>query len=298
VARDTHNLDCDRSGKDAPCAPGAAGRGPEVSVLMPAYNDAAFVAEALDSVLAQTFTGFEFVIVDDGSTDATGEVIAACAAKDARIRVLTNERNLGIVAALNRGLDACRGRYVARMDADDVALPDRLAKQTARMDADAGVVALGGAIEHIDASGADTGVCRRCATGGSMLAANPLLHPTVMIRREVLETHHLRYQERFRYAEDYFLWLQLSRFGRLGAADEVVLKYRLNAGASRMRHLKAMLWATIRVKLAGIFRLGIRPTVTDIFGLAAEIALLAVPSAIVRRMYLRRTFGPAARPRL
>jgi len=270
---------------------------PSVSVLMPAYNDATFVGEAIDSVLAQTLTDFEFVIVNDGSTDATGETIARLAARDGRIRVLTNQRNLGIVGALNRGLDACRGRYVARMDADDVALPGRLANQAAKMDQAPDVVALGGALEYIDSAGAQLGLRRACAVNDSPLAANPLLHPTVMIRREVLEAHHLRYEERFRYAEDYFLWLRLSKLGRLDAIDEVVLRYRLTAGASRMRHLKAMLWATVRTKFAGIFRLGLRPTVSDVFRLVAEIVLLAVPAGIVRRLYLRRTFGPAAAKR-
>lgn len=265
---------------------------------MPAYNDASFVGEAIDSILAQTLTDFEFVIVNDGSTDSTGTIIAECAARDGRIRVLTNERNLGIVGALNRGLDACQGRYVARMDADDVALPERLAKQAARMDEAPDVVALGGSLEYIDSAGADLGARRTCAVDDSPLAANPLLHPTVMIRRDVLETHQLRYEERFHYAEDYFLWLRLSRFGRLDAIDEVVLKYRLSAGASRMRHLKAMLWATVRTKLAGIVRLGIRPKVSDVLRMAAEIVLLAVPAGIVRRLYLRRTFGPAAAKRL
>ena len=298
MAQDPFKADFDHHDPTMRPAARAAGSRPTVSVLMPAYNGASFLAAAIESILAQSFGDFEFVIVDDGSTDATSEIIAAWAAKDARIRVLSNERNLGIVAALNRGLDACQGRYVARMDADDIALPERLAKQTARMDADAGVVALGGALEYIDATGADVGVRRTCAVNDSPLAANPLLHPTVMIRREVLEKNHLRYEKRFRYAEDYFLWLRLSRLGRLDAIDEVVLKYRLSAGASRMKHAKGMLRATIRAKLAGIFHLGIRPTASDVLRLAAEITLLAVPAAIVRRMYLRRTFGPSARPRL
>jgi len=274
-----------RSADDAPAPP------PAVSVLMPAYNDGQFIRQAIESVLAQTFADFEFVIVDDGSTDSTPEILEEFAARDARVRVLANPRNAGIVVALNRGLDACRGRYVARMDADDVALPDRLALQAARMDSSPDVVALGGALEYMDAAGADLGLRRACGVGRSVLEANPLLHPTVMIRREALEAGRLRYQPRYRYAEDYFLWLELSRVGRLDALDEVVLKYRLSAGASRMKHLKGMLWATVRTKLAGIFRLGIRPRFSDVLRLLAETALLAVPAGLVRRMYLRRTFG-------
>ncbi len=298
LANDRPTTDLATPDADASATAGASADRPAVSVLMPAYNDAPFVGKAIDSILAQSFMDFEFIIVDDGSTDDTGDVIARKAERDKRIRVVTNERNLGIVAALNRGLDACRGRYVARMDADDIALPDRLAMQVARMDEAPDVVALGGSLEYIDATGADMDVRRDCAVDESPLAANPMLHPTVVIRREVLDKHRLRYDERFRYAEDYFLWLRISRLGRLDSIDNVVLKYRISAGASRMKHLKAMLWATIRTKLAGIFRLGIRPRVSDVLRLAAELVLLAVPAGIVRRLYLRRTFGPSASKRL
>ena len=271
---------------------------PTVSVLMPVYNDGAYVAQAIESILAQTFADFEFVIVDDGSTDATAEILADFAKRDERIRVLTHERNAGIVAALNRGLDACRGRYVARMDADDIALPHRLAIQVARMDEARDVVVLGGSLEYIDADGRDLGIRRDCAIRRSPLAANPMLHPTVLIRRQALQAGKLRYQERFRYAEDYYLWLELGRGGQLDAVDDVVLKYRLSAGASRMKHLKAMLWATVRAKFAGMFRLGLRPRPTDLLRLLGEIALLAVPAGLVRKMYLRKTFGPGAAKRL
>lgn len=265
---------------------------------MPVYNDGDFVAQAARSILAQTFADFEFVIVDDGSTDDAPHVLAELAARDGRIRVLTSPENEGIVSALNRGLDACRGEYIARMDADDVALAHRLARQVARMDEAPDVVALGGALEYIDAAGASLGVRRTCGLDGSLLKANPMLHPTVMIRREALEAAKLRYQQRYRYAEDYFLWLQLSRVGRLDALDDVVLQYRLSVGASRMKHLKAMLWATIRTKLKAIFGLGIRPRVSDVLRLAAELVLMAVPSGIVRRMYLQKTFGHDVAARL
>jgi hypothetical protein len=150
----------------------------------------------------------------------------------------------------------------------------------------------------MDATGRNLDVIRRCNVAGSILHTCPLLHPTVILRRNVLEAHGLAYRTRFRHGEDYYLWLELSRHGQLAAIDDVLLQYRIRAGATRMRHLKGMLWATIRAKLAGIFHLGIRPTVSDVLRLAAEIALLAVPAAILRRMYLRRTFGRSARPRL
>ncbi|MGB2822166.1 MAG: glycosyltransferase, partial [Phycisphaerae bacterium] len=196
---------------------------PKASVLMPTYNDGRFVRQAVDSIRGQTFADFEFVIVNDGSTDDTPEILAEYARRDGRIRVLTNDRNMGIFASLNRGLDVCRGEYVVRMDADDIAIADRLERQLAVMDARPDVVALGGALTYIDAAGKDLNVMRRCAVGASLLRRSPMLHPTVVFRRKVVEKHAIRYQGRFRPADDYFFWLELSRFGRLDAIDDVVL---------------------------------------------------------------------------
>ena len=112
-----------------------------------------------------------------------------------------------------------------------------------------------------------------------------------MLRRETLERSKLAYMEKYRYAEDYFLWLQLSRLGKLGALDDIVIKYRLSKNVTRMMQLKKVLWATIKVKTAGMFRLGIRPGLTDLLRFIGECVLLLLPLFIVRFLYLRVTFG-------
>ena len=264
---------------------------PRASVLMPTYNDGRFIRQAIHSILAQTFGDFELVIVNDGSTDDTARTLLEYARRDKRIRVLTNERNLGVFASLNRGLEVCRGEYVVRMDADDITIEERLEKQLAVMDAQPDIVALGGALTYIDAGGQDLNVTRRCAVGGSLLRQSPLLHPTVVFRRKVVQEHAIRYRGRFRGAEDYFFWLELSRFGRLSAIDDVVLNYRISAGAARMRHLKRMLWDTVQAKACGLLKLGIRPRFVDVVCFLAECLLLLVPSCLIRWYYIRKTFG-------
>ena len=271
---------------------------PKASVLMPTYNDERFIRKAIESILGQTFGDFEFVIVNDGSTDDTARILAEYAERDPRIRVVTNERNLGIFASLNRGLEVCRGEYVVRMDADDIAMTDRLERQLAAMDAQPDVVALGGALTYIDAGGQDLDLTRRCAVGGSLLRRSPMLHPTVVFRREVVEKNAVRYQGRFRPADDYYFWLELSRFGRLDAIDDIVLKYRISAGAARMRHLKRMLWGTVQAKALGLVRLGIRPKFADVVCFLAECAMLLVPSFLIRWYYIRKTFGWKAKVQL
>jgi glycosyltransferase involved in cell wall biosynthesis len=192
---------------------------------MPSYNSAPYLKEAVESILGQSFHDFELIIVDDGSTDNSPGLLAQYAARDRRIRILRNDVNRGIVFALNRGLEMCRGEYLVRMDADDIAMPDRLERQIAFMDAHPDVAALGASLRYIDAGGQDMNRVRHCAIRKSLslTAQTPLLHPTVVMRRAVLRQHGLRYQERYRYAEDYYLWLQLSRFGKLAALDDVVI---------------------------------------------------------------------------
>jgi len=192
---------------------------------------------------------------------------------------------------LNRGLKECRGEYVARMDSDDIALRDRLEKQIAVMEADPNTIVLGGALSYIDRSGKELGVVRRCSLDKSLIAQNPLLHPTVVFRRAVIEQQGLCYLEKYRYAEDYFLWLQLSRLGKIDALDDIVLKYRLSNSATRMRHLKGVLRATLNVKKNGIFCLRIRPTIGDVLRFFLEGLLLFLPSFLVRYLYLRMIFG-------
>jgi len=260
---------------------------PLVSVLMPVYNAGRYLCEALDSIAGQSVADWECVVVDDGSDDESPELLAQRAGRDGRFRLIRSSANHGIVDALNRGLAACGGRYIARMDADDIAMPDRIARQLAAMEADPGIVALGGRLRYMTEDGRDMGVERSCALGGSYLRASPLLHPTVMMRMDALRQHGLRYMEKYRYAEDYYLWLQLARHGRLSALEEVVLHYRVSPGASRVKNLRAMIKAMLRVKRDAMVRLGYRPSCGDIARFMGEAALLAFPARLVWAVYNR-----------
>jgi glycosyltransferase involved in cell wall biosynthesis len=262
---------------------------PEISVLMPVYNAARFLETAIESVLSQTFGAFEFVIVDDGSTDVSADIIHSYSRQDARIHPIYQEHHGGIVNALNSGLDACTGEFIARMDADDVALPDRLALQLRAMAENPKVGALGGALTYINESGKELGVIRHCDLQTSRLAGNPLLHPTVMMRRTVLIQHRLHYQEKYRYAEDYFLWLEMQQFAAIDALDDVVLQYRVSDAASRHQHLKEMIRATLRVKRDAIWKLGIKPAPADIARMVSESVLLLLPTPWVWWLYRRIT---------
>lgn len=204
---------------------------PTVSVIMPAYNAEKYLREAIDSILAQTYTDFEFIIINDGSTDRTREIILSY--DDPRIIYLENEHNSGICITLNRGLDAARGRYIARMDADDISLPQRFAKQVAYLDAHPEVGVLG---TDIEVFGEDIATYtftqlhtpEECQAG--LLFNSCFAHPTVMMRKTVLDANNLRYNDNFRGLEDYELWWQTSKYTKLNNLAAPLLRYRHHTG--------------------------------------------------------------------
>lgn len=260
---------------------------PRVSVLMAVYNGLPYLKEAVDSILSQTFGDFEFVIIDDGSTDSTGAVLDAYSRSDGRVRVLKNAGNMGNTFSLNRGLGECSGEYIMRMDSDDVALRDKIERQVLAMDSDRDISALGSAVSYIDASGRELGFVRRSAIGRTNLNRTPLIHSTVMMRRDHLVRNGLRYNEKYPVAEDYFLWLSIAKVGKISALDDVLLKYRITEEAARVKNLKKVLWNTLRVKKDAVLVLKIRPCFRDILRVILELLLLAMPARVVLAIYIK-----------
>lgn len=184
---------------------------PLVSVIMPAYNAAAFVGTAVNSILGQTLEDFEFLVVEDGSTDATGEILQAF--RDPRLKILTNERNLGLVISLNRGLAAVRGRYVARMDADDWSYPDRLALQVAYLEQHPEIGILSCAYQITDAILNIVGEHYLPETDVAIrrdlyCKYESFCHPAVMLRHAALPES-APYRREWFPAEDRDLWLRM-----------------------------------------------------------------------------------------
>jgi glycosyltransferase involved in cell wall biosynthesis len=204
-----------------------------VSVLLPVYNGEAYLKEAIESVLAQTFKDFYLIIVDDGSTDGTEGV--AKSFTDERIFYIKNPHR-GLVEALNCGLDTATGKYVARMDADDVMLPGRLARQVALMNERPDVAVCGTHVEYI---GGDVGAAGSGEWANPVKAlegGNILYHPTVMLRSAFFEAHNLRYPYRL-HAEDYGMWLEVARRGgKLYTIPEPLTRYRRHGGQVSALH--------------------------------------------------------------
>ena len=215
---------------------------PKISVVMPVCDGRPFLDTALGSVLDQTYTDFEFIIVDDGSTDGSAEVLRHHASRDDRLRVF-QQKNLGATLAQNRGVQEAQGEYIARMDADDVSLPKRFERQVAYLEANPGCSAVGGQALLIDENGEpirnstsppfsdDDGQMEglleehRAIEKALLEGEWPLVHPAVMMRRAVVEGAG-GYDERFQANQDHDLFLRLAEHGRLANLPTMVLKYR------------------------------------------------------------------------
>lgn len=198
----------------------------KVSVVMPVYNKAPFLREAVDSILGQSFTDFELIGVDDKSTDHSLDVLQAI--DDPRLRIIELAENGGPGVAANAGLDAARGEYIVRMDADDVAVPERIALQVAFMDARPEVMLAGGQMELFGTEQErwnyplDEDAC-----AAQLLFGVPVVQGTSIMRRSVLEAHHLRYDPAWpRIGEDWLFWLRMAPYGRMANLPNVLIHYR------------------------------------------------------------------------
>ncbi len=202
---------------------------PRVTVLMPVYNGEKYLREAIESILSQTFADFEFLIINDGSTDRTAEIIASY--KDRRIRLIPNESNLGLIATLNRGLRLSRGEYIARMDADDISLPRRLEKQVQFMDRHPRVGVCGTRFRTIGDEKNIRG--RMVKTDPDMircglLFSSMLAHPTIMMRKDLIERHNLLYNPEFVHVEDFELWVRMLNYCDLANLKDTLACYRFH----------------------------------------------------------------------
>ena len=200
---------------------------------MSAYNAAATLRHTLASLSSSTLAEWEAVIVNDASEDSTSDQLEAFSAREPRVRVLHNSKNLGLAASLNLAIDAAHSPYLARLDADDSLLPDRLARQNAYLDARPNVGVVGMGAYTIDDAGRPLGY--KCPLPTEVIPwarlwRVPFIHPTVMMRREVLDAHGLRYDAAFRVAQDFELWGRLLSVTCGANLNHPGIRYRVHPG--------------------------------------------------------------------
>lgn len=202
-----------------------------VSVVMSVYKtDTALLARAAKSILDQTYSNIEFIIIDDGCDDKCREYLEKM--DDQRVKLLHNFSNLGLAASLNKGMDIAKGKYIARMDADDYSLPDRISEQVSYMDRHRDVDVLACVSADIKDGKLTGGIGGAYASLDSdemrielSLAPMTFPHPTVMFRTDFLRENNLRYDESFMRSQDYDMWARCSMYGKLDSLQKVLLLY-------------------------------------------------------------------------
>ena len=198
---------------------------PLITVLMPVYNAEKYLKEAIDSILQQTFVDFEFLIINDGSTDSSKEIILSYS--DPRIIYIENQTNKKLVETLNIGLNLARGKYIARMDADDIAFPERLKLQYKFMENNPKVAASGTAFEVF---GNNSEIFRYEINHNkirfNMLYYTQICHPSAIIRKEILDKFNIRYNTKYFNAEDLDLFVTIGEVAELANITDVLFKYR------------------------------------------------------------------------
>ncbi len=199
---------------------------PLVSILLPAYNAALYLREAIDSILHQTYSHFELIIINDGSVDQTEEIILSYS--DRRIRYIKNESNLGLIDTLNMGIDNSTGQYIIRMDADDISIYKRIERQVEFMEKHRQVAVAGSWYYAFTMSDgkmvrgeADSDVLK-----ATLLFNTCLCHPATIIRKSVLDKYKLRYNPKYKHLEDYELWIRISKVADLSNVKEFLFRYR------------------------------------------------------------------------
>lgn len=245
-------------------------RNPRVTVLMSVYNAERFVVQAVESVLNQTYTDFEFLIFEDKSTDSSRDILRSYG--DPRIRLVENEENLGLTKNLAAGMTMARGEFVARMDADDVCMPNRLEQQLAYLDAHPDVSVLGSAVTFFDESGKEFVAHQpleheeiKC----TLFYGFTMLHPSVMMRKGDFEKHGLNYDSAFRVSQDHDLWTRAIRALRFSNLHEPLLRMREHAGKIGRTRKPLQQEFSDLIRRRQLLELGIMPT-ADQLRLLAE----------------------------
>ena len=200
-----------------------------VSIIMPVYNGEIYLSEAIDSILRQTFTDWEFIIINEfGSNEKATEILHKYAQKDNRIVIVQNIKRLGISASMNIGIDKAQGEYIARMDGDDISLPERIEKQVAFMDANLDVGMCGVKIHEFGTREINWSIeTDKDQLATDILFYSPCVHPTVMFRKDILDKYDLRYNDSFSASEDYELFSRISAVSKIANLDEILFKYRI-----------------------------------------------------------------------
>jgi len=262
---------------------------PLISVVMPVYNAKKYVGKAIESILNQTFNKFELIIVNDFSTDETMDVITSFSKKDSRIKIINNNTRLDIGNSLNRGIAFASSNIIARMDADDISIPDRLELQFKLINSSRNIAVVGANIIIMDT--AENYIATRTYPKSSdelkacLFKYSPFAHPVVMFKKDMFNEAG-GYDPKYSPTEDLDLWFRLGVKYRFASVSKNLLKYRLYEKSSSHKVIKSLELLVFKIRINAIFRYGYRPAIGDIaYNLLQFITLWFTPAKLRIKMY-------------
>ncbi|MBL8005911.1 MAG: glycosyltransferase [Ignavibacteria bacterium] len=223
----------------------------KVSIITTVYNCEKFIRQSVESILNQTYGDFEYIIVEDGSSDKTPGIVKQLAAIDKRIKLLINERNIGRVKSLNKALENAQGEYVALQDADDFSMPERLEKQIAFLDKNPDYVLVGANIIVIDEFENFISKPERPLKNPdakfSMLFRCTFANPSIVYRKKITDEHNLRYEDNFIHAEDFRIMSLIARHGKIYNFEEPLVKYRRHSGNNSVMNFDILNQGSVQI---------------------------------------------------
>jgi len=249
-----------------------------VTVLMPVYNASEFLRETMDSILDQTYEEFEFLIINDGSTDSSVNIIESY--EDERIRLIHNTENIGLIKTLNKGIEIAHGKYIVRMDADDIAEKNRIETQVNFMEKNLDVAVAGSnGVMFLSSKPMIKKITdfptRYSEIRCKLLFESPIMHPAVIMRKNVLLENNFRYNDEYKATEDYGLWMEIAKDHKIVNISQKLLRYRIVSSSVTNQALKRMndrIKVMKKIYILGLDYLGVKYS-DDELDIHAEIAL-------------------------
>lgn len=266
---------------------------PLISILMPVYNAGDFLVDAIESIRNQTLKDWELIVIDDGSTDKSHEILKKYAEKDSRIKIFRFKKNKGLALALNYGLSKAKGKYLARMDADDISMPKRLEKQLKYLKKNPQAVAIGSQVKLINEKGGFIGYKRFPTDSkkiyqmmGTMMA---IQHPTLLTYTKIIKkcpyVNHTT-------AEDVSVFFKLLQYGIFLNTKEVLLKYRIRKNSNSLKNPKKTFYLTLKSRIKAVIDWGYKPTIPAVLINIAQFILISLlPNNLIISLYEKIRFN-------
>ncbi len=263
---------------------------PLVSIVMTAYNAAEFVLQAVESIQNQTYANWELIIVNDGSTDGTSKILTKLAKNDKRILLISCRKNRGASVASNLGLSKAKGQFIARMDSDDISMPDRLVKQVRFLQSHPEVIVVGGQCELIDREGENIGMKNFPTQHKDIYEAlyqyNPIQHPSLMVNTKMLGKLKITYHADVLLAHDLEILFNLAQHGKLANLNNVILQYRIHTDSLSLRHPKETFKHTLLVRKMARQKYGYEPSKRAVVVHSMQKLIMSViPSIVVYPLF-------------